>query len=162
MKHKGNNIIYITQRNKELYEAYLQELADAAIVRKRDIYRRVVLRPCSRYWISEERARDMINMIDRGIPIDKIATGHRCYKSKTENTIYRDMLLSLYDVFCRVRDQNPDMSRFEQVCIACSTPAPQFFITPCSAQKFILQQKRCNRIMQRLRMHASHIRPHKK
>jgi len=158
MRHIGSKFIYSNQRNKELYSAYLKLLSEAKIVRKNDIYQLVVDMPCSRFWISEERARDLINLIERGKSIDDIVRGHSNYRCKSKSrTVYKEMVRDLYDVFCMIRQEYPNITYFDQICRACSHPAKRFYLTPYSAKKFILQQRRCNSIMEKLRHHASFI-----
>ena len=161
MKHHGSKSLYVTLRNQELYNAYLQELAAADHINVREVCRLAALHPCSQFWISEERAREVIRQLDHGIPIEQVARGKKCYKSTADSESYRAMIEELYGVYKRLRSENPEASVFELTCMAVNSPASQFFLTPESARKCIYKYRRVRSIMDRLRNHAQFINKNK-
>lgn len=124
MKHFGSCFPYKRQREKELMTVFRSVLASSARVNMMNVFREVVSRPCSRYWVTEERAAIVISSIMRG-------TYAPLGKDK------HDMYMSLYRRFLETRSQRPNLPYQELIFLSVNSPAPRFFLSPSLAKTII-------------------------
>lgn len=125
MKHKGSFSEYENQRNKELASAYRQLLHSASFISMPDIYAQLVLQPCSRLWVSEERAAIVVSSMMRGFSIQ--------HMTPNKQAMYRELLRRV----TLLQRNNPHASIYELAFTAVHQPATQFYLTPGSAKVII-------------------------
>lgn len=93
-------------------------------------FEQVVNQPCSRFWISEERATAVISAIFRGQPI---LAAMRPTK--------REMFTEIYHRVQAIRKEEKDMPLCDIVFEVVNSPAPKFYMHPNYARKVIYQIK---------------------
>ena len=87
--------------------------------------------PCSRFWVSEERATAVISAMLRGQPI-----------LDTMRPTKREMFL---EIFRRVEEKQkefPDMPLCDIVFFVVNSPAPKFYMKPKHASDTMYKIKR--------------------
>ncbi|MCR5587994.1 MAG: hypothetical protein K6F72_00075 [Bacteroidales bacterium] len=132
MKHTGNKPHYVKNRNRELLAAYRKALDNAdGNIRLPDICRTAANTPCSRFWISEERARDVITLMLKGQ-----------YALDEMKPLTREMYIEIFHRVSRLRDEKPDDSLYDLVFAAVNSPAPKFYLTPESVLQIIWRIRR--------------------
>lgn len=125
MKHFGCVTDYAQQRNDELLQAFIHQIAQTRIIRMPEICRKVADSPASRFWVSEERATVVISAIIAGRPLSRM----RCNK--------REMFEEIYRRFITLREQYPYRTVPELVAEVVNSPAPKFYLTPRSVAQMI-------------------------
>lgn len=129
VKHKGNRDYYHQLQSRELYEAYKKAVWGGTGSIK-DIFRRVIDTPTSRFFVTEERASIVISAMLKGKPQNKL--------SPTRKEMYEE-------IFRRVKAMmrvKPDSSLSDILRIVLAQPAPRFYITAGSAQVLIHRIKK--------------------
>lgn len=91
----------------------------------------VVNMPCSRFWVSEERAMVVVAALIKGKPV-----------LDTMRPTKREMFQEIYKRVLDYQKQFPDASMFELVLKAVNSPAPKFYMTPRSAMETIYKIKK--------------------
>ena len=133
MKKPGSVIEFTARRNSELYRAFIGLLSEGASQSIVELYSLAPQQPCSRFWVSEERAGDVIGALLAG---------------KT----FPDMLpmrKKMYDeILTRVREllrANPGMPVCRAVFQVVNSSAPEFYLTPASARTIISRHLKSKR-----------------
>jgi len=125
------------------------------VVRRNKAYGLAAEKPCSRYWISEERAKEIICRLENGEQITNIVKGHSGRWGKpSSSSLQIEQITSLYERFKQVCVEHPRSSFSTKVYIAVSSPAPKFFITPRTAKAFCCRYRKSMSVMERLNRHA--------
>ena len=124
MKHLGSYFPYKAEREKELMTAFRSILASVHRVNMMNVFREVVSRPCSRYWVTEERVAVFVSSIRRGTHMPLGRDKH-------------DMYMSLYRRFLETRSQCPNLPYQELIFLSVNSPAPRFFLSPSLAKTII-------------------------
>ncbi len=132
MKHLGNKYEYERQRDENLMRVYRALLSGApADMPQSDIYQLLVHTPCERFWVSEERAIRVIS---------KMETAYHAtlrHMSAQKRRMYRE----IYHRSSHLMEQK-GMSRREAVCEVVASPAPEFYLTPGSAEVILCRIKK--------------------
>lgn len=129
MKHKGASFPYKKQRELELMNAFKQVLSESKHIRMDDIFGRVVNRPCSRFWVSEERATIAVSTMLRG-----------CGGIVT-NKLKRKMYNEIFCRYKKLRLENPRVPMSHIIYSIVNSPAPQFYLSPSQA-KIVINKAR--------------------
>lgn len=129
MKHYGCILDFTDERNAELMRAYRERLADADYILMPDIFARVADSPCSRFWVSEERACIVVSAMMAGRP----PKGMRACK--------REMFREVYRRFRTLRKAHPEKTVFELCVSVVHQPAPKFYMTPRTVGELIYRIK---------------------
>ncbi len=137
-KHNGNRNPYTDQRDKELLRAY-RRAKESLLKSKGFVLRAEALdlarsSPCSRYFVSEQRASIVIRKL---IAFDRyIASLQSNEPLQMSEDPLRDMLYMRRRMFShlslqykKLRDENPDCTHEELVTMACACPAEEFYLT---------------------------------
>lgn len=119
MKKTGNTCDFAEERDAALMAAYRRELRESDHVSLDSISEGVARRPCSRFWVSEERAVSVVSAMLRGINITE-----RMHASK------RRMYDEIYRRFLIVRSRRPTASLVSAVAEVIYTEAPEFYLSP--------------------------------
>lgn len=119
MKKTGNICEFSKERDTALMAAYRAELSENLSTSIDRIAEAVAHRPCSRFWVSEERAVAVMSAMMRG---KDVTTGMHASK--------RRMYMEIYRRFAMVRAASPDTSIASAVAEVIYTSAPEFYLSP--------------------------------
>ena len=98
MKHKGSTFEYKDERDRDLLRAYREQLMLCETIDLTEVFKKVVLMPSARFWVSEERAAIVIARMFKG---DKL-------ESMKPNT--REMYEEIFKRVKDMKEHNPEMS----------------------------------------------------
>lgn len=118
MKYFGSISTFTKQRNDDLMRAYREKLAEVRHISIHDIFRRVSETPSARFWVSEERAANVINTLYAGKPLPIMGRKKR------------EMFQEIYRRFLILKNEFPKKSVYELVSRIVVQPAPSFYLTP--------------------------------
>lgn len=126
MKHHGSILEFHAQRNNELMKAFRETLEKMNFINLQEAAVAVVNTPCSRFWVSEERATAVIKEMLKGRPI---VFAMRPPKREMFEEIYRRVMV--------IRDTKPDVPLYDIVFEVVNSPAPKFYMDPACAINYI-------------------------
>ena len=121
MRKKGNTFVYREERKNSLLRTYKELLPYVGEIPHDEMLVLITQSPSERFWVSEERALDIIKKMVSGEPIT--------IKRETTTRMFKEILRRVKDLGKRY--PNWDLARL--VCDVISKPAPEFYITPKSA-----------------------------
>jgi len=108
---------------------YQEELSKAGYIVMPKIFEQVANSPCSRFWVSEERAAIVISTLLAG----KVIPNMRKNKREMFDEIFRRFLI--------VREQYPEKSIYALAIMVVNQPAPKFYMTPRTVGELIYRIK---------------------
>ena len=126
MKKKGSILEFTHKRNDELMEAYIGAMNQFGRIDVRDVAKRMVGTPCSRFWVSEERALAVISAMENGRPLPE-------RMRKTKKAMYAE----IYRRVKALRVRSPWLTLRDIVTAVIYQPAPCFYMNPRSAMEII-------------------------
>lgn len=129
MKYYGSILDFTQERNQELMRVYQEELSKAGYIVIPKIFEQVANSPCSRFWVSEERAAIVISTLLAG----KVIPNMRKNKREMFDEIFRRFLIS--------RGQYPEKSIYALAIMVVNQPAPKFYMTPRTVGELIYRIK---------------------
>ena len=129
MKYYGSILDFTQERNQELVRVYQEELSKAGYIVMPKIFEQVANSPCSRFWVSEERAAIVISTLLAG----KVVPNMRRNKREMFDEIFRRFLI--------VREQYPEKSIYALAIMVVNQPAPKFYMTPRTVGELIYRIK---------------------
>ena len=129
MKYYGSILDFTQERNQELMRVYQEELSKAGYIVMPKIFEQVANSPCSRFWVSEERAAIVISTL----LADKVIPNMR--KNK------REMFYEIFRRFLIAREQYPEKSIYALAIMVVNQPAPKFYMTPRTVGELIYRIK---------------------
>ena len=129
MKYYGSILDFTQERNQELMRVYQEELSKAGYIVMPKIFEQVANSPCSRFWVSEERAAIVISTLLAG----KVIPNMRKNKREMFDEIFRRFLIA--------REQYPEKSIYALAIMVVNQPAPQFYMTPRTVGELIYRIK---------------------
>lgn len=130
MRHYGNTNEYNFERDSELLRYYREALCAEWRVTEPHAIRQAVSHPCSRFWVSEERAYAVVCMMLRG---------RAC---PTKRPMRRRMFKEIYRRTLAYRKEHPDVTLKMAVTRVVESPAPCFYLTPRSARIILCHHKK--------------------
>lgn len=86
--------------------------------------------PCSRFWVSEERAHFVISSMLRGEPV-----------LDTMRPLKREMFLDIYNIVVELRKSYPNSPLLDLVIIAVHSPTERFYMRPRCVMQVIYKIK---------------------
>lgn len=119
MKHAGCILEFTDQRNEELMRTFDRVLKENPFIDLEDAYAKVAESPCSRFWVSEERAKVVLSAMEKN--------NSGLYDMRHHK---REMFLELHRRTKSLQEKHPDDSFFDIVMMAVNSPAPRFFMSP--------------------------------
>lgn len=131
MKHKGCILRFTSNRNKELMAAYRKALASTSHIDMAEVSEIIVNTPCSRFWVSEERATNVIVSIIKGYPV-----------LDNMRPLKREMFLDIYELVKQYSEECPDMPLSDVIMKAVNSPAKKFYMKPRCAMEIIYKIKK--------------------
>ena len=129
MKYYGSILDFTQERNQELMRVYQEKLSKAGYIVMPKIFEQVANSPCSRFWVSEERAAIVISTLLAG----KVIPNMR--KNK------REMFDEIFHRFLIAREQYPEKSIYALAIMVVNQPAPKFYMTPRTVGELIYRIK---------------------
>jgi hypothetical protein len=129
VKYYGSILDFTQERNQELMRVYQEELSKAGYIVMPKIFEQVANSPCSRFWVSEERAAIVISTLLAG----KVIPNMRKNKREMFEEIFRRFLI--------VREQYPEKSIYALAIMVVNQPAPKFYMTPRTVGELIYRIK---------------------
>lgn len=130
MKKKNSYSLHARERDEALYLAYHALLSSCDYVHIPTIMKQLVETPCSRFWVSEDRASIVIKSIINGDSLDDMIPCRR------------EMYFELYKRYKTYTALNPHKSHKQIVSEIIEQPAPKFYLTPSSANVIISRHKK--------------------
>lgn len=134
MKKKGSYCDFTRRRDEELLAAFRRCIRQMPCISLPSLLRQVVSQPCSRFWVSPERATAILTRMFQGQDV-----------SATMRPPKREMYRELFRRAQRIRALFPTMSIAHIAARAVYSPAPQFYIAPAAAKiylHYIIKEKR--------------------
>ena len=131
MKYHGCILEFTDERNRELMKAFRDVISSRSFIDLAEVSEEIVNRPCSRFWVSEERALVVVAALMKGKPV---LDDMRSTKREMFEEIYRRVLA--------MQQQKPNTSVFNLVISVVNSPAPKFYMTPRSALETIYKIKK--------------------
>jgi len=129
MRKKGSTFSMTRERDEDLMRAYHLNMGQAmkaeGEINKMDVIHNTVNSPASRYWVSLERACDVVYQMKKGQP----------FTVKKHNS--RRLYESIYNRYVERSIENPDIPIKHLVAEIIEEPAPCFALTPQSASLLI-------------------------
>lgn len=109
------------RKEKELLATFRENLYNMLGRPFREIMQATITSPSSCFWVSEERATDVIEDLLKG--------KHVVFKRDTSRRMYEEILARVV----RMQKHNPEMPLRTIIRKVIEQPAPEFYITPESA-----------------------------
>lgn len=131
MKYHGCTLEFTAERNKQLIQAFRRALAAHKHIEINQIAHEVVNTPCTRFWVSEERAVTVINALIKNKPILRVMR-----QSK------REMFREIYARYRKLRKIHPTLPVKQIVAKIINSPAPKFYMQPRCAIEIIYKLRR--------------------
>lgn len=130
MKKLGSTSDFTAQRDKELMAAFRQELIESRGVPLRELFGRAAKRPCSRFWVSELRAAEVISKMLQGV-----------YPENTppqKGRMYEEILKRVKEW----RSHHPGQPLSNAIFEVVNSVAPEFYISEKSTRVIIYRLRR--------------------
>lgn len=124
MKHFGSILEFTDRRNAELLAAWNKAMIESRHISLPAIAWRIVNTPCSRFWVSEERAMVVCSALMRGEkPLERM------------RPTKREMFLEIYRRVVVERGKGRTLA--QAVSRVVNSPAPKFYMKPRCAIEII-------------------------
>jgi hypothetical protein len=130
VKNHGCTFEYEQQRNRELLKAFREEIVAARHIVRDEVLERTVNRPCSRFWVSEDRAAIVMSCMLKGDTLQNM------------RPLKREMFKEIFRRFMALKTKFPAWSILKLATDAVNQQAPKFYLTPGSAKVIISRIKR--------------------
>lgn len=131
MKYQGCILEFTDERNKELMRVFREAINQRSFIDITEVSEVIVNMPCSRFWVSEERAMVVIAAMMKGKPI-----------LDAMRPTKREMFSEIYNRVIALRKEQPDRPLFELVLSVVNSPAPKFYMRPRCAMEIIYKIKK--------------------
>lgn len=125
MKHVGTKFEFTDQRNANLIAVYRKKLSECKVIRLTDVLKDTVNNPSERFWVSEERATEVVLKMMRGDQLKKMSPNKR------------EMFQEIFRRTMEAAKMNPRRNISLIVASIVDSPAPKFYLTPGSAKVII-------------------------
>lgn len=129
MKYYGSILDFTKERNQELLRVYQEKLSEAGYIIMPKIFEQVANSPCSRFWVSEERAAIVISSLLAG----------KSLLNMRENKC--EMFDEIFQRFLVLREKYPEKSIYALATMVVNQPAPKFYMTPRTIGELIYRIK---------------------
>jgi len=130
MKHKGCVFAFTEQRNDELISAYRKAIRNKEQIVIEEVAVEVAESPCSRFWVSEERAMAVMS---------ELLNGHDILPYM--RPLRREMYEEIFRRVTEERERNPDMYLGDIVFNIVNSPAPKFYLRPRCVMDIVYKVK---------------------
>lgn len=126
MKHIGSQSDFKEHRDNELHKAFARQLKNTATTDDKNFYTNVVKTPCSRFWVSELRAAEVVGRMRKGRPLSATVLPEKRRMYQEINTRVEAWM-----------EENPDQPLIRGVEAVVWGAAPEFYMSPETARKNI-------------------------
>ncbi len=132
MKKKGSVIEFTACRDAELHRAFMDVLRESPLTVRslNQMFALAAASPCSRFWVSEERAAEVISALLAGKEFPDM--------SQQKRRMYGEILRRVRPIL----RENPGMPVSHAVFDVVNSPAPEFYLTTLSTRSIIYRYLR--------------------
>lgn len=131
VKYRGCILEFTDERNIELMKAFRDTISKSQFINISEVSEAIVNRPCSRFWVSEERAMGVVTALMKG---RKVLDAMRPSK--------REMFTEIYRRVMDLRKAHPNLPLPKLIVRVVNSPAPKFYMQPRCAMEIIYRIKR--------------------
>ena len=131
MKYRGCILEFTDERNMELMKVFRDTISKRKFINITEISEAIVNMPCSRFWVSEERAMGVIVALMKGRPVLDVMRPSK-----------REMFAEIYRRIIELRKTRPDTPLAKLIVRVVNSPAPKFYMQPRCAMEIIYRIKR--------------------
>lgn len=142
MKHKGSRCDFTKERDADILRAYKEVISVRDNIGLLEIERRLLQSPSKRFWVSVDRAYNVILNMLNGKPISNM------------NSQKREMFQEIFRRFKIYSKEHPSLTKMDVIWHVCNQEAPSFYLTPKSMHVILHrvrkeEKKRCYELRQR-------------
>lgn len=142
MKHKGSRCDFTKERDADILRAYKEVISVRDNIGLLEIERRLLQSPSKRFWVSVDRAYNVILNMLNGKSISNM------------NSQKREMFQEIFRRFKIYSKEHPSLTKMDVIWHVCNQEAPSFYLTPKSMHVILHrvrkeEKKRCNELRQR-------------
>lgn len=131
MKHKGSQCDFAEERDADLLRAYKEVISVRDNIGYSEIIARIAKSPSRRFWVSENRAYNVICNLLKGKTLNP-----NMYPTR------RDMFMEIFRRFKVYQKEHSSLTRKEIVWRICNEEAPSFYLTPKSIEVMLNRVRR--------------------
>lgn len=148
MKHKGSRCDFTKERDADILRAYKEVISVRDNIGLLEIERRLLQSPSKRFWVSVDRAYNVILNMLNGKSISNM------------NSQKREMFQEIFRRFKIYSKEHPSLTKMDVIWHVCNQEAPSFYLTPKSMHVILHrvrkeEKKRCYELRQR-KLHFIH------
>lgn len=142
MKHKGSRCDFTKERDADILRTYKNIISVRDNIGLLEIERRLLQSPSKRFWVSVDRAYNVILNMLNGKSISNM------------NSQKREMFQEIFRRFKIYSKEHPSLTKMDVVWHICNQEAPSFYLTPKSMHVILHrvrkeEKKRCYELRQR-------------
>ena len=142
MKHKGSRCDFTKERDADILRAYKEVISVRDNIGLLEIERRLLQSPSKRFWVSVDRAYNVILNMLNGKSISNM------------NYQKREMFQEIFRRFKIYSKEHPSLTKMDVIWHVCNQEAPSFYLTPKSMHVILHrvrkeEKKRCYELRQR-------------
>ena len=148
MKHKGSRCDFTKERDADILRAYKEVISVRDNIGLLEIERRLLQSPSKRFWVSVDRAYNVILNMLNGKSISNM------------NSQKREMFKEIFRRYKIYSKEHPSLTKMDVIWHVCNQEAPSFYLTPKSMHVILHrvrkeEKKRCYELRQR-KLHFIH------
>ena len=141
MKHKGSRCDFTKERDADILRAYKEVISVRDNIGLLEIERRLLQSPSKRFWVSVDRAYNVILNMLNGKSISNM------------NSQKREMFQEIFRRFKIYSKEHPSLTKMDVIWHVCNQEAPSFYLTPKSMHVILHrvrkeEKKRCHELCQ--------------
>lgn len=142
MKHKGSRCDFTKERDADILRAYKEVISVRDNIGLLEIERRLLQSPSKRFWVSVDRAYNVILNMLNGKSINNM------------NSQKREMFQEIFRRYKIYSKEHPSLTKMDVIWYVCNQEAPSFYLTPKSMHVILHrvrkeEKKRCYELRQR-------------
>lgn len=142
MKHKGSRCDFTKERDADILRAYKEVISVRDNIGLLEIERRLLQSPSKRFWVSVDRAYNVILNMLNGKSISNM------------NSQKREMFQEIFRRYKIYSKEHPSLTKMDVIWQVCNQEAPSFYLTPKSLHVILHrvrkeEKKRCYELRQR-------------
>ena len=142
MKHKGSRCDFTKERDADILRAYKEVISVRDNIGLLEIERRLLQSPSKRFWVSVDRAYNVILNMLNGKSINNM------------NSQKREMFQEIFRRYKIYSKEHPSLTKMDVIWHVCNQEAPSFYLTPKSMHVILHrvrkeEKKRCYELRKR-------------
>lgn len=130
MKSHGAVMEFAEERMHDLMRAYDEYISSCGQIRMHEVYSSIVNMASRRFWVSDERATQVVCFMLKGKCLDKMRPLKR--------EMFEEILRRVLDLHCK----RPELTIKECCSIVVASPAPKFYLMPGSAKIMVCKARK--------------------